>query len=177
MQFKLKDNHLLNNIHEWVRLQNFELNQNLVENIKIALGEVLQNIIRHGYKNNLNEEDFIEIEFKNNNEGLLNFMKRIEFGISDDDQRTPIMAMFVSSVLYFFGALPTLFSFIVNNNIKFCFYLAIILNILTLFSIGVVKTLITKTNPIYSGLENLLYGIIGGSISYGIGYLFSTYLI
>jgi len=70
MQFKLKDNHLLNNIHEWVRLKNFELNQNLVENIKIALGEVLQNIIRHGYKNNLNEEDFIEIEFKNNNEGL-----------------------------------------------------------------------------------------------------------
>jgi anti-sigma regulatory factor (Ser/Thr protein kinase) len=70
MQFKLKDNHLLNNIHEWVRLQNFELNQNLVEDIKIALGEVLQNIIRHGYKNNLNEEDFIEIEFKNNNEGL-----------------------------------------------------------------------------------------------------------
>jgi VIT1/CCC1 family predicted Fe2+/Mn2+ transporter len=151
--------------------------EHIKEHLDVELAQV---------KDFLNKEMFITNEYlindfvnecKNNNEGLLNFMKRIEFGISDDDQRTPIMAMFVSSVLYFFGALPTLFSFIVNNNIKFCFYLAIILNILTLFSIGVVKTLITKTNPIYSGLENLLYGIIGGSISYGIGYLFSTYLI
>jgi anti-sigma regulatory factor (Ser/Thr protein kinase) len=70
MQFKLKDKQLLGSIIKWIakiRVLNIEES----ENIKIALGEVLQNIIRHGYKNNLVEKDFIEIKYERDNEKLI----------------------------------------------------------------------------------------------------------
>ena len=70
MEFKLKNKELLSDIHTWIEAENRELNSKRAENIKIALGEILQNVIRHGYKNDLNEEDFIDIEFKNKNEEL-----------------------------------------------------------------------------------------------------------
>jgi anti-sigma regulatory factor (Ser/Thr protein kinase) len=70
MHFKLKKKQLLDDINEWINAEIQDLTKNTSENIKIVLGEVLQNIIRHGYKNNLNKEDFIDIEFKNNNEEL-----------------------------------------------------------------------------------------------------------
>ena len=72
MQFKLKpkNSSLIDNVFTWLDFEVISQAQYEAKNIKIALGEVLQNIIRHGYKNNLNEEDFIEIEFKNNNAGL-----------------------------------------------------------------------------------------------------------
>lgn len=62
MYFNLKNNQLLSAIDAWYNAKIFGLNQNQTENIKIALGEVLQNIMRHGYKNNLNEDDLIDIE-------------------------------------------------------------------------------------------------------------------
>jgi anti-sigma regulatory factor (Ser/Thr protein kinase) len=70
MQFKLKDKQLLGSIIKWIakiRVLNIEES----ENIKIALGEALQNIIRHGYKNNLVEKDFIEIKYERDNEKLI----------------------------------------------------------------------------------------------------------
>ena len=70
MQFKLKDKQLLGSIIKWI-VTISALNIEESENIKIALGEVLQNIIRHGYKNNLVEKDFIEIKYERDNEKLI----------------------------------------------------------------------------------------------------------
>jgi anti-sigma regulatory factor (Ser/Thr protein kinase) len=76
MRFKLKTDHLLDDIHHWVKIQTPKLNKIDYENIKISLGETLQNIIRHGYKNNLSEEDFIDIEYQNNHDDGLTFKLR-----------------------------------------------------------------------------------------------------
>jgi len=64
MHFKLKTKFLLDDIHCWVKIQAPKLSEIEYENIKIALGEALQNVIRHGYKNKLNEEDYIDIEYQ-----------------------------------------------------------------------------------------------------------------
>jgi anti-sigma regulatory factor (Ser/Thr protein kinase) len=70
MRFKLKAVSLLDDIHHWVKNQPSELTKAGSENIKIALGEVLQNIIRHAYKNNLNENDFVDIQYKSTGDDL-----------------------------------------------------------------------------------------------------------
>ena len=104
-------------------------------------------------------------------------MKKIEFGLSDEDNRSPIVAMCVSGGLFLIGSTPTIISFSVTKDIHIAFYLAIGLNIIALFAVGSVKTFMTKTNIVYSGVENLLLGSIGAVISYSIGYLFSNYLL
>jgi anti-sigma regulatory factor (Ser/Thr protein kinase) len=64
MQFQLKSNLLISHIDQWLKNEITDLSLNELENIKIVLGEVLQNIIRHSYKNFLSEEDLINIEYQ-----------------------------------------------------------------------------------------------------------------
>jgi anti-sigma regulatory factor (Ser/Thr protein kinase) len=71
MHFKLKNKQLLDDINEWINAEIQDLTKNTSENIKIVMGEVLQNIIRHGYKNNLSEEDFFDIDYQYANDGLV----------------------------------------------------------------------------------------------------------
>jgi anti-sigma regulatory factor (Ser/Thr protein kinase) len=70
MHFNLKTKFLLDDIHCWVKIQAPKLSEIEYENIKIALGEALQNVIRHGYKNKLNEEDYIDIEYQKHHDRL-----------------------------------------------------------------------------------------------------------
>lgn len=62
MIFRINNKKLLNDISEWIQKEMIRFSLSEFENIKISLGEVLQNIIRHGYQNILNDEDLIEIE-------------------------------------------------------------------------------------------------------------------
>jgi len=71
MHFKLKNKQLLDDINEWINAEIRDLTKNTSENIKIVFGEVLQNIIRHGYKNNLSEEDFLDVDYQNDKDGLV----------------------------------------------------------------------------------------------------------
>ena len=116
-------------------------------------------------------------EMKEKKEGIFNFMKKVEFGVSEDDTRYPFIAMLVSGGLFFIGSIPTLIAFCSTSNIHYAFYISIIINSIALFTVGAVKTLMTKTSIIFSGGENLLYGIIGGGISFSIGYLFSEFVV
>jgi anti-sigma regulatory factor (Ser/Thr protein kinase) len=77
MNLKLKNNHLLSVICKWIGIQALDLSINKADDIKIVIGEAIQNIIRHGYKNNLNEEDFIEIKYERDNEKLILLLRNI----------------------------------------------------------------------------------------------------
>lgn len=125
---------------------------------------------------NMNDKPILVENFVNaissNKEGLLNFMKRIEFGITEDDQRTPFTAMAVSGGLFFIGSIPSILSFSSTRNIEIAFYINIVLNVVALFVVGAVKTIMTRTNLCSAGFENLAYGCTGAFISYGIGYGF-----
>ena len=120
-------------------------------------------------------DNFVQ-EMENNKDGL-------EFGLAGSDpnsNRSPLVAMCVSGGLFLISSTPTIISFWlldVTKNIHISFYLAIGLNIIALFAVGSVKTFMTKTNIVFSRVENLLLGSIGAVISYSIGYLFSNYLL
>ena len=70
MHINLSKNYVINDIENWIKKISPNVTKNTLEDIKIVLGEVLQNIIRHGYKNLLNEEDFIDVEYQKNQDRI-----------------------------------------------------------------------------------------------------------
>lgn len=143
------------------------------EHLDVELNQVRDFLVLdlHMDNNPILVENFVNA-MSNNKEGLLNFMKRIEFGITEDDQRTPLTAMLVSGGLFFIGSIPSIISFSSTQNLELAFYINIVLNIVALFVVGAVKTIMTRTNLFSAGMENLAYGCTGAFISYGIGYAF-----
>lgn len=114
-------------------------------------------------------QNFIK-DMSQNKEGLLNFMKKIEFGITEDDYRNPYVAMSISGLFFFIGSFPSLLSFCFPYSIYYCMILSLCINCISLFCIGVIKALLTKNNACLSGLENIGFAGIGGIISYIVGY-------
>lgn len=112
--------------------------------------------------------------FDRSDEALLNAMKALEFGVVDSERRSPLLAMAFSALLFFAGSLSSVvpFAFVADANTGLVW--ASILSAAGLFAVGVAKTAVTRTNPILSGLENLLIASVGGLIAYYIGSLVGT---
>lgn len=124
----------------------------------------------------IQDKDLIQSFVKNmgtNSEGLFNFMKTVEFGVNEEDSRNPIVAMSVSGGLFFIGSMPSIISFLLPFSRDVCFLICCLFNVLSLFAVGTLKTRITKTNFFFSGLENMGIGMLGGVISFFVGYLFA----
>jgi VIT1/CCC1 family predicted Fe2+/Mn2+ transporter len=119
----------------------------------------------------------IVAEVGRSDDALMQMMKAFEFGISSEEtmHRHPIAAMAMSGRLFFIGSLPTIVPFMFTNDIHVGMIGAIILVLVTLFCVGAYKTRTTHGNPIYSGLENLLFGTIGAVCSYSVG-IFIAYV-
>ncbi len=86
-----------------------------------------------------------------------------EFGCNDDDlQRSPFRAGLTAGGLFSVGALaPVLtFGFLEGSNALIYGSLA---SCLVLFLVGAYKTRITRLNPLWGGLENMLCGCIGAA--------------
>mgnify|MGYP001823912692 FL=1 len=109
--------------------------------------------------------------FSRDDEVLLNSMKALEFGIIDTERRSPYTAMILSGVLFLGGALPSVLPFLFVDSTNLGLTIAAILTAAGLFAVGAVKTVVTKTNPVKSGLENLVIAGIGGILAYYIGAL------
>ena len=109
--------------------------------------------------------------FSRDDEVLLNSMKVLEFGIIDTERRSPYTAMILSGVLFLGGALPSVLPFLFVESTNLGLIIAAVLTAAGLFAVGAVKTVVTKTNPVKSGLENLVIAGIGGILAYYIGAL------
>ena len=118
--------------------------------------------------------DGIVAAFDRSDEALLNAMKALEFGVVDSERRSPIRAMVFSAVLFFLGSLSSVVPFALVTDPSTGLVWASLLSAAGLFAVGVAKTAVTRTNPIVSGLENLLIASIGGLIAYYIGSLVGT---
>ncbi len=104
-----------------------------------------------------------------NDDVMLGVMAGLEFGVVDTERRSPWLAAFTSGVLFLFGALPSILPFVLIDQTAAALATAAVLSGTALFFVGVGKTVMTKTNPFVSGVENLLIGLIGGGISFAIG--------
>ncbi len=109
--------------------------------------------------------------FTRNDEVLLNAMKALEFGIVDSERRSPYKAMYTSGGLFLLGALPSVLPFVLIDSSGTALAVAAVATAISLFTVGAVKTLVTRTNPLVSGLQNLIITTVGGFAAYFIGVL------
>jgi len=114
--------------------------------------------------------DAVDI-FSRNDEVLLGAMKALEFGIVDTERRSPYTAMYVSSGLFLLGSLTAVLPFAFIDRTSVALAVAALATALGLFTVGAVKTLVTRTNPISAGFQNLVIATIGGVLAYFIGTL------
>lgn len=143
--------------------------------ISMGLGEYFSTKSQKEMSELADAEEYLDVELCQVKDFMVdNFVQEME---NNKDGLAPLVAMCVSGGLFLISSTPTIISFSVTKNIHISFYLAIGLNIIALFAVGSVKTFMTKTNIVFSGVENLLLGSIGAVISYSIGYLFSNYLL
>ncbi|MEX0667765.1 MAG: VIT1/CCC1 transporter family protein [Acidimicrobiia bacterium] len=117
------------------------------------------------------EEDLADVvrAFGRDDETLLNAMKVMEFGMVDTEERSPIKAMLMSGGLFLGGSVPSVAPFLFDLRPHLGLAIAAGLVAIALIAVGVVKTLITRTNPIVAGLENLAIAGIGGLVAYAVG--------
>jgi VIT1/CCC1 family predicted Fe2+/Mn2+ transporter len=118
--------------------------------------------------------DGIVAAFDRSDEALLNAMKALEFGVVDSERRSPIRAMVFSAALFAIGSLSSVVPFALVTDPTTGLVWASILSAVGLFAVGVAKTMVTRTNPILAGLENLVIAGIGGLIAFYIGSLVGT---
>ena len=117
------------------------------------------------------EEDLegVVSAFSKDDEVLLNSMKVLEFGIIDAERRSPYTAMWLSGLLFLAGSLPSVLPFLFTDSTGLGLTIAAVLTAAGLFAVGAVKTIVTNTNPVKSGLENLVIAGIGGVLAFFIG--------
>jgi VIT1/CCC1 family predicted Fe2+/Mn2+ transporter len=106
-----------------------------------------------------------------NDDVMLGVMAGMEFGVVDTERRSPWLAAFTSSFLFLAGSLPSIVPFGLFESTRTALFAAALLSGIALFLVGVWKTTMTKTNPLISGVENLLIGLVGGAVSFAIGSL------
>lgn len=102
---------------------------------------------------------------------LLNAMKVFEFGVVESENRSPTKAMLMSSGLFLAGSAPSVVPFLFDLSPHVALGIAAGASAVALFAVGVGKTIITRTNPIVAGVENLLIAGVGGAIAYIVGRL------
>ncbi len=104
-------------------------------------------------------------------ETLLNAMKALEFGVVDSERRSPFKAMFMSGFLFLGGSLSSVGPFVFTDSTGTGLAWAAGLTAIGLFGVGVVKAVVTRTNHVRSGLENLFIAGCGGLIAWWVGRL------
>ena len=125
------------------------------------------------------DEDDIETAvriFAKKDSTILETMKRLEFGLVDEERRSPLVAMAASGGLFFLGALTSVLPFVFFDSISTALTLAAIFTAVGLFAVGVAKTRVTGLNPISAGAKNLVIAGIGGVVAYLVGSLIESAL-
>lgn len=107
--------------------------------------------------------------FTENDEIILNAMKVLEFGLVDEERRSPYRAMVMSGFLFLGGSLTSIVPFLLTDSTGVGLAWAAILTAIGLFGVGATKTVLTRTHPIIAGLENLVIAGIGGLIAFWVG--------
>jgi predicted membrane protein (TIGR00267 family) len=102
-------------------------------------------------------------------ERLLKTMSVLEFGLLEDERRSPWLAAFFSGGLFLAGALPSVVPFMMVTNANVGLLWAGSLTAIGLFTVGVVKGQATKTGLTRSGLHNLAVSLSGAILSYAVG--------
>ena len=107
-----------------------------------------------------------------NDESMLKVMMALEFGALEKERRSPWKAMIASGALFLVGALPSVVPFFFVTDTRTGLIWAAIFAGIGLFTVGFVKSVVTRSHPLRSGLENFAVAAGGAGVSYLIGSLY-----
>lgn len=115
--------------------------------------------------------------YKQHPEALLKIMVALEFGVLDDEVRSPIRAGLFSCVLFIGGSLPSVVPFACSGDDPLTgLVAAAICTAIALLAVGAVKSWATRGNCWTAAMENLTIAGFGGAFAYGVGVLFDMIL-
>jgi VIT1/CCC1 family predicted Fe2+/Mn2+ transporter len=110
-------------------------------------------------------------------EALLKIMIALEFGVVEEEKRSPYSAAAISGMLFFIGSLPSVLPFVNREQSSHQgLVAATIATTLSLLFVGGIKTWATRGNWFTSAIENLLIAGLGGVLAYGVGLLSDRFL-
>jgi predicted membrane protein (TIGR00267 family) len=104
-------------------------------------------------------------------EVLLDEMMMAEFGVLEQERRSPVKATLIVGAAFFVGSLPPVIPFLLVSTTLAGVLIAGIASIIGLFAVGAVKAKLTRGNIVRSGGENLILGLSGAIVTYFVGYL------
>jgi VIT1/CCC1 family predicted Fe2+/Mn2+ transporter len=119
-------------------------------------------------------EEIVE-SLDQDDEAFLKVMMALEFGVVEEERRSPIRAAVFSGLLFLVGSLPSVLPFVFVTDPLTGLWISAIACGIALFIVGAVKTVTTRTNPLVSGFENMGIAAAGAVLSYVIGRIYDTY--
>lgn len=121
------------------------------------------------------EVERIVVALDSDDDAFLKVMMALEFGVIEEERRSPYTAATLSGLLFLAGSLPSLLPFFFTDDIGFGLFLAAVGSGIALFIVGVLKTLVTRKSWVWAGTENVLIAGAGAIISYGVGVLYNAW--
>ncbi|KAG7356092.1 VIT family protein [Nitzschia inconspicua] len=119
--------------------------------------------------------DRLMAHYDNDSEALLKLMVALEFGVVEEEARSPLTAALVSGFLFFLGSLPSLLPFVAKDQTpQMGLLVAAVATILSLFLVGGFKTWATRGNCWTAAVENLTIAGCGGFLAYAVGKCFDS---
>lgn len=110
--------------------------------------------------------------YEQNVDALLKVMVALEFGVIEEELRSPAWAGITSLTSFVVGALPSVLPFVFAKHAKHGLVAAAVLTFLALVIVGMVKTWATRGNCLNAASENVLIATVGAAIAYSVGYFF-----
>jgi len=111
-----------------------------------------------------------------NSDALLKVMVALEFGVIEEEMRSPAWAGITSLTSFVVGSLPSVLPFAFAKHAKEGLIAAAVLTFIALITVGVVKTWATRGNCFVAAGENVFIAMIGAGIAYGVGFFFDHFL-
>lgn len=117
----------------------------------------------------------IVVSLDKDDDAFLKVMMALEFGVVEEERRSPYTAAVLSGLLFLAGSLPSVLPFFFVESTGLGLAIAAVGAGISLFIVGVLKTMVTRKSWVRAGVENVLIATAGAIISYGVGVLYDAY--
>lgn len=107
---------------------------------------------------------------------FVEFMMREEFGVGDESERSPFVAMGLVMLAFVVGAILPLIPFLFGAGGLRGLFIAGVFSVAGLFAAGAIKAITSGLPPWKSAIEMLSFGVAAAIITYGVGLLVKTWL-
>lgn len=143
--------------------------EHIKNNMEHEIGELREFYIAKGFDGELLET--VVQKIASDPDILLREMMMAEFGVLEEERRSPITATVIVGIAFALGSIIPVIPFFFVTSTFTGIWISSVLSAFGLFGIGSLKAYVIKGNVIKSGLENLSLGGAGAIATFIIGSL------